>query len=201
MSPWPGKCLAVAATPVDCRPATQAAPCRATRSASLPKLRTPITGLSDRELTSTHGAKLTVQPASRSDQPMAAAVSRVVSTSSSRPSTALPGNGAPVAAKSRVTSPASSSTAMIAYGFAAMIESVKARSCVAEEMFSAKRQTPPNPALSRSRSQLGSTVPANPGSRVSSNVKSPASSVCPDKSRCSTRRAEGAKPLRCPATP
>jgi hypothetical protein len=58
---------------------------------------------------------------------------------------------------------------MIAYGFAAMIESVKARSCAGEEMFCAKRQTPPKPALSRSCSQLGSTVPANPGKRVSSN--------------------------------
>ena len=63
VSPCPGKCLALAATPVDCRPATQARPCRATISASLPKLRTPITGLSERELTSTQGAKLTVQPA------------------------------------------------------------------------------------------------------------------------------------------
>jgi hypothetical protein len=50
-----------------------------------------------------------------------------------------------------------------------MIESVKARSCAGEEMFCAKRQTPPKPALSRSCSQLGSTVPANPGKRVSSN--------------------------------
>ena len=74
----PGKCLAVAATPVDWRPATQARPCRATRSASLEKLRTPMTGLSDRELTSTQGAKFTVQPARRSDQPIAAAVSRGV---------------------------------------------------------------------------------------------------------------------------
>ena len=95
-----------------------------------------MTGLSDR-VDIDAGAKFTVQPARRSDQPIAPAVSRVVSRSSSRPSTALPGNGAPVAAKSRVTSPPSSSTAMIAYGFSAVIASVRARSCPGEEMLCA----------------------------------------------------------------
>src|SRR5829696_1994369 len=171
VSPCPGKCFALAATPVDCRPATHARPCRATRSASLEKLRTPLTGLSARELTSTQGAKLTVQPACRSDQPIAAAVARVVSRSSSRPSTALPGNGAPVAAKSRVTSPPSSSMAMIAYGFSAMMASVSLRSCPGEEMFCANRQTPARPARSRSRSQTGRVVPANPGSMVACTLK------------------------------
>src|SRR5215212_10522605 len=168
---WPGKCLAVAATPVDWRPATQAAACLATRSASLEKLRTPMIGLSDRVLTSTQGAKLMVQPACRSDQPIAAAVSREVSRSSSRPSTALPGNGAPVVAKSRVTSPPSSSMATIAYGSSVMIASVSLRSCPGEEMFCANRQTPARPAWSRSRSQPGRVVPANPGSMVACTLE------------------------------
>ena len=57
VSPWPGKCLAQAATPADCRPSTQAAACRATSAGSAPKLRTPMTGLSGEELTSTSGAR------------------------------------------------------------------------------------------------------------------------------------------------
>src|SRR5829696_6806991 len=170
VSPWPGKCFALAATPVDWRPVTQAAPCRTTRSASLPKLRTPMIGLSDRELTSTQGAKSTVQPAWRSDQPIAAAVARVVSRSSSRPSTALPGNDAPVAAKSLVTSPPSSSMAMMACGFSAMIASVRSFSCQDDSMFCAYRQTPPRPARRRSPSQCGSVVPENPGRRVVSTL-------------------------------
>src|SRR4029453_4907194 len=130
-----------------------------------------MTGLSDRELTSTQGAKLTVHPARRSDQPIAAAVVRVMSRSSSRPSTALPGYGAPVAANIRVTSPPSSSMAMIAYGFSVKIASVSVRSCSAEVMFCAYRQTPPRPARSRSRSQIGRAVPPNPGSSVGSTLE------------------------------
>src|SRR5215218_4646647 len=61
--------------------------------------------------------------------------------------------------------------AMIAYGFSDAIASVKARSCSGEAMFCAKRQTPPRPARSRSRNHTGSTVPANPGSRVPSTLE------------------------------
>jgi hypothetical protein len=45
-------------------------------------------------------------------------------------------------------------------------------------------------------------VPANPGSSVVStwDTKSPASSACLGRSRCSTRRAGDAKPQPCPAT-
>ena len=199
VSPWPGKCLAVAAMPVDWRPRTQAAPCRATgrRRAEAAHADHRVVGVGvdvDVRREGERAARMAQRPAHGGHglgdvkvvEPAQHGVAR---------------EGRAVAAKSRVTSPPSSSMAMIAYGFAAMIESVRARSCVGEEMFSAKRQTPPNPARSRSRSQPGSTVPANPGSRVSSNVRSPASSACLDKSRCSTRRAEGAKPLRCPATP
>ncbi len=52
VSPWPGKCLAQAATPADCNPLIQAAVRRATRPGSAPKERSPITGLSGLELTS-----------------------------------------------------------------------------------------------------------------------------------------------------
>ena len=98
------------------------------------KLRTPTTGLSDRELTSTQGAKSTVQPARRSAQPIAAAVSRVVARSSSRPSTAFQERHR--SPRTAVTSPPSSSMAMIAY-FSAVIASVRACSCSGEEMLCA----------------------------------------------------------------
>ena len=114
----PGKCLAVAATPVDCSPRIQAAPWRATPSAVSPKLRTPITGLSGLELMSTLGAKFTLTPVCRSSRPISRAAYAVVSRSSSRPSAALPGDGEPSRAKSRVTSPPSSSMAISACGFA-----------------------------------------------------------------------------------
>jgi hypothetical protein len=95
VSPWPGKCLGQAATPVDCSPRTQAAECSPTRTGSVPKLRTPITGLSGLELTSTSGAKVRVQPALRSCQPTRRPTSSVWSTSSMRPRMALPGYGEP----------------------------------------------------------------------------------------------------------
>ncbi len=95
VSPWPGKCLAHAATPVDCSPSTNAAECRATRSGSSPKLRTPMTGLSGEEFTSTLGARSSPMPSPASSLPMAAAVARVSTGSSSRPSTAFPGTGDP----------------------------------------------------------------------------------------------------------
>ena len=69
MSPWPGKCLALTATPADCRPRVHAALCSATSSGVDPKLRTPMTGLSAFELMSTSGAKFRLQPARRSSQP------------------------------------------------------------------------------------------------------------------------------------
>ena len=62
VSPWPGKCFAQAATPVDCSPSTQATACAATTAGSSPKLRTPMTGLSGEELTSTSGARSSPMP-------------------------------------------------------------------------------------------------------------------------------------------
>ena len=58
--PWPGKCLAHAATPAACRPVTAAAACLATSAVSAPKDRVPITGLSAAVLTSTDGARSTL---------------------------------------------------------------------------------------------------------------------------------------------
>ena len=60
--PWPGKCLAHAATPADCRPVTAAAACRATRAVSAPNDRVPMTGLSAAVFTSTDGARSTLIP-------------------------------------------------------------------------------------------------------------------------------------------
>jgi hypothetical protein len=73
VSPWPGKCFALTATPVASCAATQAALCSATSSGSLPKLRTPITGLSAFELMSTSGAKLRLTPTARNSSPTAVA--------------------------------------------------------------------------------------------------------------------------------
>ncbi|GAA3419819.1 hypothetical protein GCM10018952_60680 [Streptosporangium vulgare] len=56
VSPWPGKCLAQAATPAPWSPEIQAAVCRETSSGSAPKERTPITGLTGLALTSATGA-------------------------------------------------------------------------------------------------------------------------------------------------
>lgn len=56
VSPWPGKCLAVAATPVPRYPFTCAATSRATARGSAPKDRTPMTGLAGSTFTSATGA-------------------------------------------------------------------------------------------------------------------------------------------------
>ncbi|RAO63095.1 hypothetical protein PSN01_00666 [Micromonospora saelicesensis] len=70
VAPCPGKCLAQAATPAACNPATAAAEWAATRTGSAPKDRVPITGLSSAVLTSTVGARLTVMPSAASSAPI-----------------------------------------------------------------------------------------------------------------------------------
>ena len=85
VSPCPGKCLATAPTPEDCRPRTAATTWRDTRSGSAPKLRTPMTGFSGLLLMSATGAKFMVMPSPRSSVPMARMVSPVSATSSARP--------------------------------------------------------------------------------------------------------------------
>ena len=69
--PWPGKCLAHAATPAPCRPATAAAVCRDTRSVSAPNERVPTAGLSAEPSTSAHGARLKLIPRAARSRPMA----------------------------------------------------------------------------------------------------------------------------------
>ena len=65
VSPWPGKCLAQAATPAPCSPRTNAATCRATSAGSAPNERMPITGFCGFVLTSATGARSTSTPARR----------------------------------------------------------------------------------------------------------------------------------------
>ncbi|GAA2940463.1 hypothetical protein GCM10011428_68920 [Streptomyces violaceus] len=55
VSPCPGKCLAVAATPEPWYPATSAATSAATARGSAPKDRTPMTGLAGLTFTSATG--------------------------------------------------------------------------------------------------------------------------------------------------
>ncbi|OGQ12914.1 MAG: hypothetical protein A2138_18865 [Deltaproteobacteria bacterium RBG_16_71_12] len=57
VSPWPGKCLALHATPAPCMPSMKRAPSLATTPASRAKLRSPITGFCGFVSTSTTGAK------------------------------------------------------------------------------------------------------------------------------------------------
>ena len=71
MAPWPGKCLAHAATPAACSPVTAAAAWTATRAGSAPKLRVPMVGLSSTLFTSTAGAMSSVTPTAATSAPIA----------------------------------------------------------------------------------------------------------------------------------
>ena len=75
VSPWPGKCLAVAMAPWSCIPLTKAVPRAATRFGSSPKERTLMTGFSGLLLTSSTGAKGTWTPMARASS----AVTRPIS--------------------------------------------------------------------------------------------------------------------------
>ena len=89
--PCPGKCLAQAATPADCRPATAAATCRATSAGSEPNDRVPTTRLPSGASTSAHGARSVLMPSRARSVPIAAYTDLVSATSSTAPSAALPG--------------------------------------------------------------------------------------------------------------
>ncbi len=70
VSPWPGKCLMVAATPAPCSPSTNAAPRRETAPGSSPNERTLITGFAGLLFTSIAGANATWMPIARDSRPM-----------------------------------------------------------------------------------------------------------------------------------
>ena len=60
VSPWPGKCLAQAATPSRCSPSAKATAWRATSSGSREKLRSPITGFAGLVSTSATGREVEI---------------------------------------------------------------------------------------------------------------------------------------------
>jgi len=71
VAPWPGKCLAQAATPTDWRPVIAAAAWAATFGASAPKARVPMMGFSSVVLTSMVGARFRLNPAASRSSPIA----------------------------------------------------------------------------------------------------------------------------------
>ena len=167
VEPWPGKCLAHAETPACCRPVTQAAVWRAATAGSAEKLRTPITGLSAAAFTSATGPRSRVTPRPASSAPIARAARRVATGSSTAPSTALPGDGLPVAACSRVTSPPSSSIATTSCPARPCARASSAcnssRGAVAAVP---NRHRPPRPSPSRSATPASRAGRDSPGSRT-----------------------------------
>ena len=97
VSPWPGKCLAQAATPTLCRPSTKAATWRATTCGSEPNERTPTIALAGSTSTSATGARSRSIPTAASSPPIAAPTRRVRAGSSTAPSAKFPGNELPLA--------------------------------------------------------------------------------------------------------
>ena len=89
--PWPGKCLAHAATPAAWRPRTAAAACRLTRPVRSPNARVPMTGFPVAVFTSTDGARSTLMPTAARSAPSARYTARVSDASSTAPRAALPG--------------------------------------------------------------------------------------------------------------
>ena len=165
VSPWPGKCLAQAATPARCVPRTNAATWRATTSGTEPKARIPITGLSGFVFTSATGARFRFTPTAASSAAIAAATASVSSTSSTTPRPSALGNELPCSTSSRVTSPPSSSSATSNRGASSRSAAVNAASCSGSWTFVAKRQTPPSPSASHGRSHSGRSGPAKLGTR------------------------------------
>ena len=163
MSPWPGKCLAQAATPAPCSPRTNAATCRADElgvgaeraDADHRVLRVRV-DVRDRREVEVHAGRA-------SSAPIAAATRSVSSTSSTTPSAALPGYElrSPPRAASRRRPPRRSRRAASARSERS--SAVSARSCSRLSTFHAKRTTPPRPSASRRRTQSGATGPSKPG--------------------------------------
>lgn len=163
VSPWPGKCLVQAATPVDCRPSTQAAVCRATRSLLAPKERTPMTGLSGLALTSAEGAQSKLTPQAARRRPSSRLTARVRPGSSTAPRAWLPGKEEPVRTSRRVTSPLSSSMATSRSSRSARNWAVSAVTWSSETTLRPNRATEASPSPRRRRTQSGAVVPSNPG--------------------------------------
>ena len=92
VSPWPGKCFAVAIAPWSCRPRTKADPSRPTCSGSSPKERTLMTGFSGLLLTSRTGAKGTCTPIARASSAVTRPISYASPGSPDAPSAMSAGN-------------------------------------------------------------------------------------------------------------
>ena len=86
VSPWPGKCLAVAIAPWSWTPLTKAAPRRATCAGSSPIARTLMTGFSGLLFTSSTGAKGTWTPIARPSSAVTRPISYAIPGSPAAPS-------------------------------------------------------------------------------------------------------------------
>jgi hypothetical protein len=173
VDPCPGKCLAQAATPADCRPRTAAAPCRATSAGETPNDRVPITGLDGADSTSRHGARSRLIPSAARCVPIAACTASVSPASSTAPSAALPGYGLPDSYQTRVTSPPSSSMATSRSSAADRRDEVSACTlCSPPAMLDAKNVTPASPFSRADSSQPGAAAPGNGGMRTASASRS-----------------------------
>ena len=110
VSPCPGKCLMVAATPSPCTPRTNAAPIRDTARGSSPNDRTLITGLSGLLFTSTAGANARWMPIARDSAPVMRPAARACSSLPVAPIAMLLGRtvAVPPASRPGVNTPPSS---------------------------------------------------------------------------------------------
>ena len=107
--PWPGKCLAAEARPLDVNPSTAASTTADTRSGSSPGERTLMTGSSAPIVRSATGEKFRVKPRLRRSADCARIASRVMSASFAAPA-AMSGGKSSAAPSSRATGPPSWST-------------------------------------------------------------------------------------------
>ena len=158
VSPWPGKCLAQAATPCRCVPADErsdvAGDERRGRRRSSAR-RSP--GSSGFVFTSATGARFRFTPARASSPAIAAATSSVSAGSSTTPSARLPGKELPVAASSLVTSPPSSSIAT-RISRSPRRRAVRAASCSGSRDVVGEERDPAEAALELSQHPVGHVV-------------------------------------------
>ncbi len=114
VSPCPGKCFPTARIPRDISPAANAMPRRPASSGSEEKDRSPITGFSGFETTSSTGAKSTSIPATRSSAPIASPRAPAISAlrRPNREQARAGGNSVYGGFRNRATRPPSWSTAI-----------------------------------------------------------------------------------------